>query len=171
MASVWSRRTLDLAHRYYAAARQCVWSNWAIERGEDWSPSGAEFTRDVEAMWISGCELLIAAHQAQIWARRIDPDTPEVLGLRAARNAIEHLDAATFDEDHVIATTSDDSKKAWDIKKLPEGYLLMGMARDPLNSVFGAVSVEAIVDFAQKNAYLDDDEPSHEEMLLLYNED
>jgi hypothetical protein len=53
----------------------------------------------------------------------------------------------------MIATTmvNDDGKeRAWDIQRLPEGHLIFGMGKKPLESVFDAVSLEEIVAFARK---------------------
>lgn len=155
MAALWSDQALDDAHRYYQAARQCAWANWAIERAEDWSPSGERFSRWVEAMWMAGCRLLISAHLAQQWVRLADPAVAEVAGLRRARNAIEHLHEADVDSDQMMATTKvgDEGKeRAWDIKRLPEGQLIFGMGKKPLESVFDAVSLEEIVAFAREHS-------------------
>lgn len=157
MAAVWCRTALDDAHRYYQAARQCVWANWAIDRMEEWSPDEAQFAGWVQGMWVAGCRLVISAHLAQQWVRLADREVPEIPGLRVCRNAIEHLHEADFDDEQVIATTriSDDGKKAWDIEKLPEERLILGMGSDPLATVFGAVSMETIVDFAHKHSKRD----------------
>lgn len=160
MAAMWCRTTLDDAHAYYQSARHAAWANWAIERMEDWSPTEDDFQRAVQAMWIAGCELLISAHLAQQWVRRADPTVDEVAGLRRARNSVEHLVEADFDNTHIIASTAVDEngkEKAWDIKKLPEGHLLMGLGRRPLTSVFDAVSLDDIVAFASQHAHRDAD--------------
>jgi len=151
MAALWCDATLEDAQRYYQTARQCSWANWAIERAEEWSPTEAQFARWVQAMWIAGCRLVISAHLAQQWVILADPDVPEVPGLRKARNAIEHLHEAEIDDSQMIATTkvTDSGEKAWDIRKLPEGRLIFGMGKKPLETVLDAVSVNAIVEFAQ----------------------
>lgn len=56
-AGMWARATLDDAHRYFQSARQCLWANWAIERGEDWSPDEAQFRAWTEVMWVDACRL------------------------------------------------------------------------------------------------------------------
>jgi len=79
MAALWCRLTLDDAQRYYRAARQCSWANWAIDRGEDWSPIEQQFAHWVQAMWIAGCRLVISAHLAQQWVRLADPDVRDAV--------------------------------------------------------------------------------------------
>jgi hypothetical protein len=119
MAALWCRSTLEDAGRYYQTARQCSWANWAMDRGEDWSPMEGQFARWVQAMWVAGCRLVISAHLAQQWVRLADPTVPEIPGLRQARNAIEHLHEAEIDEIQIIATTKvtdGGQKKAWDIE-------------------------------------------------------
>lgn len=158
MAAMWCRTARDDAQTYYQAARHASWANWAIDRGEDWSPSEETFQRAVQAMWIAGCRLLISAHLAQQWVRRSDPTVEEVPGLRQARNSIEHLVEADFDENFIIATTGADERgkeRAWDIKKLPEGHLLMGLGKNPLSKVFDAVDLEAVATFMNEHANRD----------------
>ncbi|MDI6911824.1 hypothetical protein [Nocardioides sp.] len=170
MSALWCRLTLDDAQRYYQAARQCSWANWAIDRGEDWSPTERHFARWVQAMWIAGCRLVISAHLAQQWVRIADPTVPEVPGLRRARNAIEHLHEAEIDESQIIATTKvteDGKQKAWDIEKLPDGRLIFGMGKKPLEEVFDAVSLEAIVAFALEHSDRDGDVDIQDSTYLL----
>lgn len=158
MAAMWCRTALDDAHTYYQAARHASWANWAMERGEDWSPSEEAFQEAVQTMWIAGCRLLVSAHLAQQWVRRSDPTVEEVPGLRRARNSIEHLVEADFDEEYIIATTGVDERgkeKAWDIKKLPEGNLIMGLGKNPLGVVFDAVDLHSIVTFVSEHASRD----------------
>jgi hypothetical protein len=170
MAALWCRLTLDDAQRYYQAARQCSWANWAIDRGEDWSPTEEQFARWVQAMWIAGCRLVISAHLAQQWVRLADPSIPEIPGLRLVRNAIEHLHEAEIDESQIIATTKvthGGHEKAWDIKKLPEGRLIVGMGKQPLEAVFDSVSVDAIVTFAGEHSARDGGVNLRESTYLL----
>ena len=79
--------------------------------------------------------------------------------MRVARNSIEHLSEADFDETDIVASPRIDAKGkpigAWDIEKLPEGRLLLGLGRNPLSMVFDAVSLRAIVDFAYQHAHRD----------------
>ncbi|WP_281965045.1 hypothetical protein [Serinicoccus marinus] len=161
MAAMWCRATLEDAHLYYQRARQAAWANWAIERMEDWSPSEAELAGWVQDMWLSGCKLLISAQLAQQWVRTADPAVPQIRGLRVARNSIEHLFEAGFDERYIVASPRIDEKGqstgAWDLDKLPEGHLLMGLGKDPLSMVFDAIPLRAIVDFAYQHAYRDAD--------------
>lgn len=161
MASLWCRTVLDDAHIYYQAARHASWANWAIERMEDWSPTETEFQRCVQELWTVGCRLLVSAHLAQQWVIRADPTVEEIDGLRTARNSIEHLSEATFNEDHTTATSTGPrdkkgrAKRAWSIDDLPEGKLLLGLGRTPLTRVFDAVDLEAIVTFADAHAWRD----------------
>lgn len=160
MAAMWCRTTLDDAHAYYQTACHAAWANWAIERMQDWSPTEDDFQSAVQAMWIAGCRLIISAYLAQQWVRRADPTVGEVTGLRRARHSIEHLVEADFDNAHIIASTAVDEngrEKAWDIKKLPEGQLIMGLGKQPLTSVFDAVGLDDIVAFAALHAYRDSD--------------
>lgn len=156
MAATWCRATLADAHWYYQAASQATWANWAVERMEDWSPTEAEFARCVQDLWLAGCRLLMSAQLAQQWVRASDPKVQQIPGLRVARNSIEHLFEADFDPEHVVATSRiDESGKsagAWDIAKLPERRLIMGLGTDPLNVVFEAVSLRDIVEFAGRHA-------------------
>lgn len=121
-------------------------------------------------MWIAGCRLVISAHLAQQWVRIADPTVPEVPGLRRARNAIEHLHEAEIDESQIIATTKvteDGKQKAWDIEKLPDGRLIFGMGKKPLEEVFDAVSLEAIVAFALEHSDRDGDVDIQDSTYLL----
>jgi len=140
---------------------------------EDWSPSEDQLAAWVQSMWISGCRLLISAHLAQQWVRLADPDVPEIPMLREARNAIEHLHEADFDDRHVIAGTHINERgkeKAWDIKKLPEGRLILGLGTAPLETVFGAVSLDAIVAFSREHATRDDEVEHDDSMHLVVEE-
>lgn len=161
MAAMWCRTTLEDAHVYYQRARQAAWANWAIERMEDWSPTETQFAGWVQDMWLAGCKLLMSAQLAQQWVRTADPELPQIPGLRVARNSIEHLFEADFDTQHMVANPRTDangkSTGAWDIEKLPEGQLLMGLGRDPLNMIFDAMPLRVIVDFAYEHAYRDVD--------------
>lgn len=153
MAALWCRATRTEAHSYYQAALRCDWANWAIEKAEDWSPTGDQFSRYVERLWVTGCQLIMAADQAHVWARRAFDDVEEIPHLRNTRNSIVHLDNADMDEEYATASTGDG--RAWSLEKLPEGHLIMGMASDPLNTVFGAVSLDAIVQFAERYQHAD----------------
>lgn len=98
---------------------------------------------------------MISAHLAQQWVRLADANVAEVPGLRLARNAIEHLHEAAVDSDRIIAATKvgDDGKeRAWDIQRLPEGHLIFGIGKKPLEFVFDAVSLAEIVTFAQEHS-------------------
>ncbi len=171
MAAMWCRTVLDDAHIYYQRARQAAWANWAIERMEDWSPTEAEFAGWVQDMWLAGCKLLMSAQLAQQWGRAADPDVPQIPGLRVARNSIEHLFEADFDARHIVASPRTDEKGkstgAWDIEKLPEGRLPMGVGKDPLNMVFDATPLRVIVDFAYRHAYRDADVSLDDATFLL----
>lgn len=171
MAAMWCRTTLEDAHIYYQRARQAAWANWAIEKMEDWSPEEAEFAGWVQDMWLAGCRLLIDAQLAQHWVRAADPAVPQIPGLRVARNSIEHLSEADFDVSHIVATSRIDAEGksigAWDIERLPERRLLMGLGRDPLNMIFDAVSLKAIVDFAYQHAHRDAGAPLDDSTFLL----
>lgn len=171
MASLWCRTTLDEAHCYYQRARQAAWANWAIERMEDWSPSEEEFAGWVQEMWLAGCQLLMSAQLAQRWVRVADPKVPEIPGLRVARNSIEHLFEAEFDARHIVASSrvGDDGKLlgAWDIEKLPERQLLIGLGKDPLNMVFDAVPLRGIADFAYDHAHRHGDVPLEDSTFLV----
>lgn len=171
MSALWCRLTLDDAQRYYQAARQCSWANWAIDRGEDWSPSERQFAGWVQNMWMAGCRLVMSAHLAQQWVRLADSSVTEVPGLRRARNAIEHLHEAEIDESHILATTKvavDGKQSAWDIEKLPDGHLIFGMGKKPLEDVFDAVSLDAIVAFAEQHSGRDRDIDIQDSTYLLH---
>lgn len=158
MAAIWCRATLSEAHRYYQAALRADWTNWAIERGEDWSPSEAGLRRSIEELWIRGCQLVMAADQAQSWVRRANPETAQIRNLRTVRNVIAHLEGAAFDEDFTIATADHDGRNAWSLDEMPEGQLIMGLAAgSPTERVFGAVILDDILVLAREHA--DDDEP------------
>lgn len=64
---------------------------------------------------------------------------------------------ADFDARHIVASPRTDVKGkstgAWDIEKLQEGRLLMGVGKDPLNMVFDATPRRVIVEFASRHAY------------------
>lgn len=171
MAAMWCRTTLDDARNYYQAARHASWANWAIDRMEDWSPSDTEFANWIQEMWIAGCRLLISAHLAQQWVKRADDTVEEIEGLRVARNSIEHLSEATFDEDHTTATARRNNAgkavKAWSLDDMPEGRLIMGLGKNPLSRVFDAVDLQAIVTFADTHAYRDDDVNRADSAYLL----
>jgi len=91
--------------------------------------------------------------------------------LRVARNSIEHLFEADFDARHIVASPRTDEKGkstgAWDIEKLPEGRLLMGVGKDPLNMVFDATPLRVNVDFAYRHAYRDADVSLDDATFLL----
>lgn len=117
---------------------------------------------------------MVSAHLTQQWAALADPDVQEVKHLRRTRNSIEHLTEAQFDDLLVVARSRSGEGQqagAWDIKKLPEGHLVLGLGKRPLEMVFDSVSLQAIVDFARDHAHRGDEDEVRESGFLLEGPD
>jgi hypothetical protein len=94
----------------------------------------------------------------------------QIPGLRRVRNAVEHLHEAEIDDSQIIATTKvtdGGQEKAWDIQKLPDGRLIFGMGKKPLEAVFDSVSIDAIVAFAQEHSNRDGEVDLRDSTYLL----
>ena len=46
----------------------------------------------------------------------------------------------------------DGKQSAWDIEKLPDGHLIFGMGKKPLEDVFGAPYTRALLAFAGQHS-------------------
>jgi hypothetical protein len=131
MVRVWSRATLDDAHRYYQAAMHATWANWAMDRGEDWSPSDAQLARYVDELFVRAFRLVMSANQMMHWVTRRHSTVPEVPFLKDCRDALVHLDES--DVERVAATavpSADKGQRSRAIRRLPEERLFLGLGRD-----------------------------------------
>jgi hypothetical protein len=164
MLGRWARAVQRDAHIYYLAAMRVSWMDWAIDRGEDWSPTEDDLAEALEEVWIRGYQLVMATNQMENWqqvhAGSVHAGTTDDELLSKLRNSIEHLNDAAFTED--FARKNPESRRRHQaIDTLPNNELFLGgVPADLVESVFGVLPLESLVARARQHACVDvPDEP------------
>lgn len=103
-ARAWAERLLLQLPVIRAASRRLSKISRQIEYMEEWSPSEADFEGAFRALWTECVLTVWIADGLHRWltllARELGEEKPEeVEFLRDLRNALMHLDEATFDEE------------------------------------------------------------------------
>lgn len=192
MLGMWARDVLRAAHSYYQSAVKAAWTDWAIERMEDWSPSQQDLAVSLEEVWVRGYYLVMAVSQMEQWLgayRRLGSpasaggDEAEHMAhdelVKTLRNAVEHLSDARFAE---VMAKSDPANTRWknpSIDRLPGGGLFLGFTPGDQDFVFGLVDLRVVYEKARKYSCVDvppedvDFEPSDidYENMLYYDDE
>ncbi|MFJ9870950.1 hypothetical protein [Streptomyces sp. NPDC101165] len=172
MLALWARSVQRDAHSYYQAASKAVWTDRAIDHGEEWSPTEDDLARVIEDVWVRGYRLVMSAYQMERWSQAHQ----QITGgseqsddrLRALRNTIEHLDEASFTDLVARKGTLDPKKKRknWSIDELPGKELFLGFDAGFTEAAFGLVNLRDVTTRARLYAQLDTpDEPSSDDWL------
>ena len=126
MVHAWSEFVLRQVGRVRDVGRESARLSRQLDR--EWDRDLDEVARGVwRQRWTEEHALVWAAYQLDQWARRLAKERGEEMPeedvlLRNARNAVEHLDEALFDEEH-IAEPGDVLKKNRSLRDLPGGRL------------------------------------------------
>ncbi|MFZ3595030.1 hypothetical protein [Streptomyces sp. BH104] len=170
MLALWARSVQRDAHSYYQAAIKAAWIDRAIDYGEEWSPTEDDLAQALEDVWVRGYRLIMSVHQMESWAQAHQRITGGVEEsdelLKKLRNAIEHLDQASF-TDLVAQKGPPDPKskrKKWSIEELPGKELFLGFDVGYTEAAFGLVNLRDVTERARPYAQLDaPDEPSFDD--------
>lgn len=172
MLALWARSVQRDAHSYYQAAIKAAWTDRAIDYGEEWSPTEDDLARVLEDVWVRGYRLVMSAYQMERWSQVHQQITggseqPDDL-LRKLRNAIEHLDEASF-TDLVAQKGPHDPKnkrKKWSIEELPGKELFLGFDAGYTEAAFGLINLRDVTTRARLYAAIDaPDEPSFDDYV------
>ncbi|MFD0191903.1 hypothetical protein ACFVG1_31280 [Streptomyces bacillaris] len=170
MLALWARSVQRDAHSYYQAASKAVWTDRAIDYGEEWSPTEDDLARVIEDVWVRGYRLVMSAYQMERWSLAHQ----QIIGgseqsddrLKMLRNTIEHLDEASF-TDLVAQRGPLDPKnknKKWSIDRLPGKELFLGFDAGFTEAAFGLLNLRDVTTRAHQYAELDaPDEPSFDD--------
>ncbi|MFF5188762.1 hypothetical protein ACFY30_34190 [Streptomyces sp. NPDC000345] len=172
MLALWARSVQRDAHSYYQAASKAVWTDRAIDYGEEWSPTEDDLARVLEDVWVRGYRLVMSAYQMERWSRAHQ----QITGgseqsddqLRMLRNTIEHLDEASFTD--LVAQRGPldpkNKRKKWSIDELPGKELFLGFDAGFTEAAFGLVNLRDVTTRARRYAQLDaPDEPSFDDYV------
>ncbi|MGW7425825.1 hypothetical protein ACWGJB_38335 [Streptomyces sp. NPDC054813] len=172
MLALWARSVQRDAHSYYQAASKAVWTDRAIDYGEEWSPAEGDLAWVLEDVWVRGYRLVMSAYQMERWSRAYQ----EITGgseqsddqLRMLRNTIEHLDEASFTD--LVAQRGPldpkNKRKKWSIDELPGKELFLGFDAGFTEAAFGLVNLRDVTTRARLYAQLDaPDEPSFDDYV------
>lgn len=145
MTTSWARESLRACKRYYVLARECAWMDWAIDKGEEWSPTEADLRHRLAEWWMSGQQAVNAYFHFQQWREKLTGDPVEAL-VRQLRNSLVHLDEATFTPYSAHATLNKKGKPAGakDIDRLPDGELKLVFHFDCVDELFGHIDLRDV---------------------------
>lgn len=174
---MWARAVQKDAHSYYQAAMRAAWTDRAIDHGEDWSPDEGDLEVALEEVWIRGYRLVMGNYQMERWLqlwRKLNDKTAEPARYRELRNALEHLDEASFSGDLVARRAP--TGKAWSLDDLPDRELSLGFHNLHVDNAFGIADLKELTDAARIYAsfgrgFNDDYEPSSENLEWLRQSD
>ncbi|MDV5143185.1 hypothetical protein R1T08_02385 [Streptomyces sp. SBC-4] len=172
MLALWARSVQRDAHSYYQAASKAAWIDRAIDYNEEWSPTEAHLARAIEDVWVRGYRLVMATYQMERWLQahqqitgaNEQPDDQ----LKMLRNAIEHLDEASFTDLAAQRGPLDpkNKNKKWALDKLPGKELFLGFDAGYTDAAFGLVNLRDVTMRARLYAHLDaPDEPSFDDYV------
>jgi len=144
MLVTWASESLRSSQRYYRTARLVNWTDWAIDKGEDWSPTERDLKNRLAAWWVSGQQAVEAYFHFQVWRKKV---TGEGLGnlVRLRRNSLVHLDEAWLDSYSAHTNVNEAGKAtAWDIEKLPDGELPLTFHPGCVDSLFALIPLRDV---------------------------
>lgn len=145
MTVSWARETLRSCQRYYRVARLCAWTDWAIDKAEDWSPTEHDLKNSLATWWVAGHEAVSAYLHLQAWRSQLDNTSVDDL-LRQLRNSLIHLDEARLDvhSAHTIYDSKGKPSKGRDIAKLPGGDLPLAFSPRCVDALFGFIELRDV---------------------------
>jgi hypothetical protein len=153
MLVTWARESLRSGQRYYRLARLVAWTDWAIDKAEEWSPTERDLKNRLAAWWVSGQQAVEAYFHFQVWREKVTGEDVDGL-LRQLRNSLVHLDEAWLD-DYSAHTIGDDVGKpikAWAIYRLPGGELPLTFHPGCVDSLFALIPLRDV--FSAANVHL-----------------
>lgn len=159
MVVTWAREVLRSGQRYYRLARLVAWTDWAIDKGEDWSPSERDLKNRLAAWWVSGQQAIEAYLHFQVWRKKVTGEEIDSL-VRRLRNSLVHLDEAWFGDfsAHTIADDEGKPIKAWDIYRLPDGQLPLTFHSGCVDSLFALIPLRDVFNAARAHLSWPSDE-------------
>jgi hypothetical protein len=159
MVITWARETLRSGERYYRLALSANWTDWAIDKGEDWSPTEGELRDQLAAWWVSGQQAVEAYFHFQMWRKKVTGEEVDGL-LRRLRNSLVHLDEAWLDDysAHTIVDHTGKPVKARDIKNLPDGELPLAFHPGCVDALFGLVALRDVYKAANAHSAWPDED-------------
>ncbi|MEV5010903.1 hypothetical protein [Streptomyces sp. NPDC055692] len=101
---VWAEAVIRQARRTREARQVSADNLRAYDRAEDFSPGPGQLEHDFRTQWAEEHLLVWCAHQLERWRGRLarergETPPPENQDLKLARDALEHLDEASFADD------------------------------------------------------------------------
>jgi hypothetical protein len=133
--------------------------DWAIDKMEEWSPDDRDLPPALEQVWVRGYKLIMSAYQMERWLqayRKLNGEQDQPMQYRHLRNALEHLDAATFTE--LTARKRPDDTENWSIDKLPGQQVFLGFRPSSTENAFGIVNLAEVTTRARQYAHVDSDD-------------
>jgi hypothetical protein len=158
MLGMWARAVLADAHSYWQAAVRADWTDWAIDKMEDWSPDQRELPPALEQVWVRGYKLIMSTYQMERFLqahRTLNGEQKQPKRYEDLRNALEHLDDAQFTELIAMKRPSDTRKRS--IEKLPGQQLFLGFRTTSTEHAFGLVNLADLTKRAREYASVDSD--------------
>lgn len=159
MVITWAKEALRSSKRYYQLACLVNWTDWAIDKGEDWSPTEREVRDQLAVWWVSGQQAVEAYFHFQTWRKKIAGDDVDDV-LRQLRNSLVHLDEAWLDDysAHTVANQAGKPLKARDIKNLPGGQLPLAFHPGCIEALFAIIPLREVYHAASAySAWPEDD--------------
>ncbi|MGY5106828.1 hypothetical protein [Streptomyces sp. 900105245] len=147
MLALWARSVQRDAHSYYQAATKAVWTDQAIDYGEEWSPTEDDLAQVLEDVWVRDYRLVMSAYQMERWSKAyqkiVGGSWQSDKGLEALRNTIEHLDDCSFTDLFAKKGPLDPGRKRkhWAIDKLPGNELFLGFDASFTEAAFHLVNL------------------------------
>lgn len=159
MVITWAQEALRSSKRYYKLACLVNWTDWAIDKGEDWSPTERELRDHLAAWWVSGQQAVEAYFHFQMWRRKVTGENVDDL-LRQLRNSLVHLDEAWLDDysAYTVVNHAGKAVKARDIGSLPEGQLPLAFHPGCMEALFGIIPLRELYRVASAHSTWPDED-------------
>ena len=160
MTITWAQEALRASKRYYRLAYVVNWTDWAIDKGEDWSPTERELRDQLAVWWVGGQQAVEAYFHFQKWRKTI---TGEVVSdpVRRLRNSLAHLDEAWLADysAHTVVDPVGKPVKARDIRELPEGQLPLAFHPGCIEALFGVIPLRDVYREASAHSTWPNEDP------------
>jgi hypothetical protein len=144
-ARTWAERLQAQLPVVRAASAKLHRINRQIERMEDWSPSESDYEEAFRALWAECVLTVWIADGLHRWLTLLSKELgeespPEIPELRNLRNALIHLDEASFDRNGPHAG---DGRGNRSLRELP-GERIFVQSWSPGSPLFELIDVEAL---------------------------
>lgn len=128
--------------------------DWQIERMEEWNPTELDYDAAFRALWTECVLTVWIADGLHRWlvmlANKLGEEPPAPIpNLRQLRNALMHLDAATFDEGGPHADPRAKGGQARDLRALPGSRILI-QSWSPGSPLFDLLDVDQLSAIARQ---------------------